>query len=315
MKKNIAGFSIVLAMWIALLITLLAFLILEYIIPFWRNVKGIENSSRAYYQAESGIEQALYDLSQEATGYSTDIFNTEVVSYNYSIAGNDTLLPPAWEGNSWYDSDWNIIAPGQPIQLKIWNGKLNKTASSISNISLNIRVPDIDQSSGTSESLSWSLIPIVNWQISSTDELLSATGSWITAADIASAWNGTSTIELLGRAWKTLEQGNGSITDFYLSRNWFSTLRWCNSTALVDPEDCTLKLSIVNPLMMHSSIGWYPPNTQVPYLEWKLEFENSIPLRYAGLNSQWTSYGFQKRLNVSIPQQTIVEAFDFTVFQ
>jgi hypothetical protein len=41
---------------------LLALYILEYMIPFSRNTKNIEQSVAAYYQADSGIEDALYSM-------------------------------------------------------------------------------------------------------------------------------------------------------------------------------------------------------------------------------------------------------------
>jgi hypothetical protein len=43
--------------------SLLAIYILEYIIPFSKNTKNIEHSVSAYYQADSGIEDALYSMS------------------------------------------------------------------------------------------------------------------------------------------------------------------------------------------------------------------------------------------------------------
>jgi hypothetical protein len=38
-------------------------------------------------------------------------------------------------------------------------------------------------------------------------------------------------------------------------------------------------------------------------------------LRHAVIETQWKTFGFRKDLDISVPQQTISEAFDFTVFQ
>jgi hypothetical protein len=56
-------------------------------------------------------------------------------------------------------------------------------------------------------------------------------------------------------------------------------------------------------------------NTQIPYLEYKITTTNSIPDRYTTISSAGKSHGFQKELSVSIPQKTVNQALDFTVFQ
>jgi hypothetical protein len=55
----------------------------------------------------------------------------------------------------------------------------------------------------------------------------------------------------------------------------------------------------------------------IPYLEYKIKLNDTykIPLRYSRIKSYGKSYGFQKHLEVKVPQQTTNEAFDFTVFQ
>jgi len=220
-------------MWIVILITLLAFLILEYIIPFGRNVKGIENSSKAYYKAQSWIEQALLfkSLSTTTTWASTWVLNNltftnQPVAYSYNIAGNGNILPPAWEWNSEYDDEWNTIAPGQPIQLEIGNltPELDWWEARFY-----FRIPDIG---ATNRELEWWDGAIINWQIWSSNDLLSASGSWITADEIT---NDTADgIIIWTREWATLESGPSNISDFYDTNNC-ATL------------ECTLKFSIVNP--------------------------------------------------------------------
>lgn len=43
-----------------LLMSLIGIFLLEYMIPFSRSVKGVENATNAYYQAYGGIEEAVY---------------------------------------------------------------------------------------------------------------------------------------------------------------------------------------------------------------------------------------------------------------
>jgi hypothetical protein len=74
-------------------------------------------------------------------------------------------------------------------------------------------------------------------------------------------------------------------------------------------ENCILKLSVVNKLETIAG-------TSVPYIEWYIDFgSKKVPLRNARIETQGKTYGFRKDLEVSVPQQTISEAFDFTVFQ
>jgi Tfp pilus assembly protein PilX len=58
-QSNKNAFALIIAMGLVIFMVLIAFFILEYMVPFSRNTKGIENASRAYYQAESAIENAL----------------------------------------------------------------------------------------------------------------------------------------------------------------------------------------------------------------------------------------------------------------
>lgn len=287
------------AMWIVILITLLAFLILEYIIPYGKNVKWIENSSKAYYQAQSWIEQALLDLADpnNQTGFSTSTNNTQVVAYNYSIIGSWRTLPRAWEWNSEYDNNWNIIAPGQPIQLEIGNNIINWATATF-----HFRKP----TTWSNQDLQWNAWPIINWQVWSADELLSAaTNNYITADDI----NADAALNISNRQWNTLEAGNGITIDSFYNDN----VTWPGTPRCGTNSECTLRFAIVNPLLLNT--GSTNRAVKIPYLEWQFRFDNDVPLRYANIESDGTSFGFKKQLEIKVPQQTIVEAFDFTVFQ
>jgi hypothetical protein len=78
-----------------------------------------------------------------------------------------------------------------------------------------------------------------------------------------------------------------------------------------ETSKCILRFSVINPLKLTN------PNTMAPYLEWKITTEGgkTIPLRYSRIKSTWKEYWFKKELTIRVPQDTISEAFDFTVFQ
>jgi hypothetical protein len=51
-KNNKNAMSIILAIILTIIMSLIALYMIDYIIPFSKNVKGIENVAKAYYQAE-----------------------------------------------------------------------------------------------------------------------------------------------------------------------------------------------------------------------------------------------------------------------
>ena len=292
MKKNKSAFSIVIAMWLVLIMSLLVLYILEYMIPYSKNVKWIENSSNAFYQAENSVEDAFLNFKNRTNitqEFSKQFTSSSPVDYQYNTTSSWNTIPYSWEWNSEYDTDFNTISQWNPIQLDIWNDL------GISDIKVTFKVPDL---SSWTETLSWVTLPIINWQLSAEDDTLNATGSWIRANEIN--WN---QIDIDDRQWINLfwsEWNSEELLNFYNSKCW----SW---------KECSLKFSIINKLELNVN------NTPVPYLEYKFIFNTSIwkkvPLRYSRIKSSGKSYGFQKHLEVKIPQQTTNEAFDFTVFQ
>lgn len=287
---NKKAFALVIAMWLTLIMWLIAYFLLEYMIPFARNTKGIENATRAYYQAETAIEDALYFVNKQRLDYSTEswsIMPSGSIWNSFSVEASWNLLPPVWKWNSEFDMDWNTISQWNPIQLDIWNW----TILDWSSVQFSFRVPDLDWDwNNTNQTLSWwTVTPIINWQLVSENNSLSATGSWINADDID--W---SAINFSAKNWKDLSDNISNFWTFYNDNCW---------------STCTLKLSIINKLELEYN------NTPVPYLEWKINFNTLVPLRYTNIETSGKSYWFKKDLDVRVPQQTVNEAFDFTVFQ
>ena len=309
MKKhgNKKAFSLVLAISITIIMSLLAFYILEYMIPFSRNIKGIENASKAYYQAESWIEKGLLVMKEEVLWYelpSITNLPSDSIWNNFNIIAEWTKLPPEvdWviQWNSEFDSDWNIIRSGDPIQLEIWNDFLGSGVD----IDFIFRVPDLN---GPDDSAPQSLkndasTPIINWQLSSANNVLNSLATSRIYNDKIKDSNSDSNTSTLWVNFKNLEgvdlnQDTFTFQDFYEDYTY-----WCET------NKCTLKLSVINKLELTD-------DTLVPYIEWKAETADTIPLRYTIIDTSGKSYGFKKDLKVKIPQQTINEAFDFTVFQ
>ncbi len=296
MKKNITGFSIMIGMVLVLLMTLSAYVILAYIIPFSKNTKWIENASNAYYISYSGIEQALYHiktrLSLVAETWST--MPTTSTWYSYTTASSANYIPKDWEWNSEYDKNYNIISQTEPIQLEIWKWVLTSAPF----INFIFRVPDLDTDNDTTdETLSWGALAIINWILSSWEDSLIASGSYITANEVQLASSNWLYSNIINRNWLTLSGAQMSMSTFYVD-HCVGTSSWCN-----------LKMSLLNTLELTTN------NTKIPFLEYKISTTNSIPDRYTKINSSGKSYGFQKELEVKVPQVTVNQALDFTIFE
>ena len=281
MKKTKKALSLVIAISITLIMGLLALYILEYMIPFSKNTKNIENSISAYYQADSGIEDALYSMSGQTLSFEKNDILFWNKDYWINMTASWTILPPTWQWNSEFDFDYNIIRIWKPIQIEVWNDKIN-------NVKIIFRVPDLNNDYIYNEILTWS--KIINWQLSWQDDVLNSYNSQIEVVDID--WTN---IKINNKNWRKWNDTTESFSSFYSSNCW----SW---------KSCKLKMSVINKLEL---TDW----TSVPYLEWKITNINSIPLRYRIIKTTWKSYWFRKNLNIKVPQQTVNEAFDFTVFQ
>jgi len=294
MKKNKKALSLIIAIGITLVMALLAIFILDYMIPFWKNTKNIEQSVSAYYQADSAIEQALYSMSWTSlwAEIDKDILSTSPRDYWIDMISSWTVLPPVWQWNSEFNSDYNRISIWDPIQIEIWNNSIDPA-----NFKLYFRVPDLDWNWNNDETLSWGILKIINWQLSSSNDVLNASGSQITATQInwvLKSWDEIFKSLWVNQDWLTLNDSSNTFAAFYTSNCWTNS-------------GCILKMSVINKLETSSE--------SVPYLEWKIYAWSSIPLRYRIIETTWKSYWFQKELRVKVPQQTLNEAFDFTVFQ
>ncbi len=308
------AFSIVLAIWLALLIWLLAIYIIDYMYPFSRNVKWIENSSKAYYLANSWIEEMVYFINKNNIW--TESWQTMVTTstwYSFELVANWRLLPPLGEGNSEFDDDWNTIKQWEPIQFNLsWKPESFNGARFVFRVPnlwwwIPTKIKDITD------------MPIIVWQLSWSWQTLNAySWSYIFADDIGdyeefdtitdwdiqnwSSYSTLKTIDLNNKEWKTLSWSLENFSTFY-----------DNNCRLITNK-CTLNLFVANKLILNNL-----EETPIPYLEWKFALDSTntdlIPLRFARIDSSGKSYWFKKDLDAKIPQSTIIEAFTITVFQ
>ena len=297
------GFSLIIALWLSLLFTLTWLFLMEFIVPFSRSTINIEHASIAQYQALSGIEHALRDISRNPPWHTTEW--EEIGEGNrktsYRIVWEGNIIPRPGTGN-WIDPDWNRLSQSEPIQLLVWE------EAWISLIEFRIRVPDFWE--GTLRSLAQDN-PLIIWQISSEKHTLIVDDSDIIKS--SQVWSqdhkhsqrpSISSINIIHQQWiKNSNQGQGerqSFQDFY------------NDNCSTDTDQCVLRISLIDRLITDPSSS---TDNELPFLEYQIQTDRSIPFQITDVSVTWTSYWFGRRYNIRVPQETTSAAFDYTVFQ
>lgn len=305
---NKTGSALIITIMIVMILSITMIYLMEKIVPASKNVKWIENSTIAYYNGDTSVEQALLFLNSSTPW--TESWVTKPASqprgFNMQIIASWATLPGIWDWNSDFDKDWNRIWPGEPIQLAISNNITDWWQ-----IKFYFKVPDMHN--WATITLSWWVsLPVINWALSWSGKSIFASWSQITASgsDIypsTSSWFvtlNTSIGENLDWSWWTLAEFYNWVTSF-TPTTWLWT-GWSDCSLY----NCSLKLSIVNSLVSTN-------NEIIPYLEYRIDMwtNPSLPLQYAIIKADGYSYGYKKSLKKEKQQTTINEGFDFTVFQ
>lgn len=299
--------------WVGLIFALISVVLLsmimtvfyEIVIPRARNVKGIEQSNVAAYNAESGIEASLNSftgadivspINQSSAWYSS----SGILSYDcQGSVGNTCTFPESWKGNSPTDPNYNIIRPQSPIQIPI-----NKTTIN-SSFSITFHMPEAF-SGGTSRTLKDDTKPYFIWTFTT-----NPVAPW--SAKSITSW-----------AWEKLQFTNltknfsiASSTSTWITNTWaIDQTLWNFITANQNDCDidykCTLKISLIRDLETDDG-------KRIPYLEYQISKSIwnalKIPLQYATLTSTGTQWPFSKTVTREVERFTTNEAFDFTVLQ
>jgi hypothetical protein len=298
--KDTWGFSLILALWIVMVLSTISIFLLEYIIPFSKSVKWLDNYTKAYYQSWKWVEESLYFLAHSSLGVGTSKnFGSDQVDFSYSMISSGSIFPEPWKGESDFDANWGTIYSNKPIHIYL------PSTISWSNTRIYFRVPNFDFDNTSNEVLESFLSSqdIINWQISSSSDVLNSTssaGSRFIWNDICSS-NGTC-------SWKNIETVMWMKLDGTLQNFWDFFSNNCTSNFT-----CTLKFSLINQISWESFwVGW----KKIPYLEYRIDFWwTRVPYDKVLIQSSGKSYGFKKDFSFDFPLKLINEAFDFTIFQ
>ncbi|MDP5039197.1 MAG: hypothetical protein NWP80_02015 [Candidatus Gracilibacteria bacterium] len=289
MKKDKKGAAIVVGMFLMIVVTITMYVLLGQIVPFSKTTSGLKNTSNSYYQAYAGIENSLLEIKKDSITLNTNpSFPSGDISNKSKITIRGSLLPPVGKGNS-DNKNYSKISPGNPIQLEL---PVNLTNTNINNARLCFKVPDgLGDFNGNND--------IIFWTLSSSDDTLNGTelikGDDIKNSNIqCTASNGF----IIGsKKGNNLSGVEDTFLSFYNSN--------CKTTV-----KCTLRLSVINPLKVGIGSG-----TQISHLDYQIRMGGIINLYHSIIESSGKSFGFKKDIEVQVPQTTLNQAFDFTVFQ
>lgn len=298
--------ALLIGLFVTLFLSIFVTSFLEKALRIGQSVKSVEQSTQAYYQATSIIETQLnknQNLRKKpwiTDGKLKDFDNWLWNELNISAKSN--TIPVQWKWNSRYDSNWNIISMDRPVQLVLNQDAFEKIKKG--NVNVFFRVPKIEnlakRTSIDSGYSSW-IIYFSIWNAS--DIFYLWDGNLIDRSKIWSVWSDTfvqgfqSLTWVIYKNWIKQTDNNNHLSSFSVNSGC-----WDSNNYL-----CTFKISMINPVTINWNI--------IPFLEYKIEDINNIPLQFMELDSKWFAGKLIRQRKVELPQITTNTALDFAVLQ
>lgn len=293
------GSALLVGLIIVILLTILTTSFLEKILWLGKVSGGIGNSAQAYTIATGLIEEQLMDSSMTRS----EPWNITTISQNNTSTWRTLTAYTGWytipgtaKWNSPFDSDWNTISLGEPIQIVI--------PENISwwLVNFRFRVPNIPWVSNTGTT---SNSGIILWTFGSSGATLYASGETEVFRWSDITWANKSIAGLNG----ITPTGSGfTFAGFYADLPNGVGPSWGKCTWF----QCTLKLSMTRPFMTN----WWQ---SFSFLEYQIDFSAtptlSIPSQYMVIDSSAYVLGYLRTRQVRIPQITSSTATDFAVLQ
>lgn len=288
--------ALLISLVIMTLLTIITTVFLEVIQWSSKLVQGLEASNAAYYQAIWVIEEQLIpaDVNKKTPWNIAPITQTLTSTWrSLLVETGSSIMPTPSKWTSPYNDNYNIISLGQPVQIVIpdW--------VTWASVNFEFRIPTI-WSAWTWVSLSMTNSWIILWTLGYSGASLYA--SWETQIF---RWNhiNVSTNVFSSFSGITNSWSSSSVSNFYTDTNYLGPA-WSKCA----PYNCTLKLSMIQPVI---TADW----RSLPFIEYKITFNKTVPSQFMSLDATAYSYGFQRKRVIRIPQITTNTALDFAVLQ
>ena len=322
-QKN-KGSSLVIALGIMSLLLILSGSIITTIFHSSHLTNNIANANKAYFAAESGLEEALYELSNHLAGFETNnsftLTNSSIYDYEieYRADGPNSNIPRSEEGNSPNDSDWNKIPYKGSYNLNLFYDQstqgnqtehdctigscvdiVNPNATSFD---LYVRTPDLDNDGNGDYTLAaadvfvtWGLTGLSKTDTNKKYTLLPITDLTGNTEITGTKINGNNLVLTISTRGEDLEDNESSILDFLQNG---------------DLHMPSLKISVVSELK--ENIVSSPP---IPYLEFRIETNTIIPDSFATITSEGYTASTKQTIQTKIKQEGAISLFDYAIFQ
>lgn len=300
--------ALLIGLFVTLFLSIFVTSFLEKALRIGQSVKSVEQSTQAYYQATSIIEiQLNKNQNLRKKPWITDGKLKDFDNWLWNelkISAKSTTIPVQWKWNSRYDNDgnWNIISMDRPVQLVLNQEAFNNIKNG--NAKVHFRIPKIEKlanwTSIDSGYSSW-IIYFSIWNAS--DIFYLWDGNLIDRSKIWSVWSDTSVQGFQSLTWVIYKNWIKQNDSFLFNFNITNNSCWDSDNYL-----CTFKISMINPVKINN---W----NIIPFLEYKIEDINNIPLQFMELDSKWFAGKLIRQRKVDIPQITTNTALDFAVLQ
>ncbi len=321
------GSSLIVSLGIMSLLLILSGGIIATIFRSSHLTNNIANSNKAYFAAESGLEEALYEVSNHLSGFEANdsIALTNKSRYDYEIEyrndGPDSNIPRIGEGNSPIDADWNKIEYKGTYNLNLFydqSTKGNQTEydctlgpctdivnPNASSFNLYVRTPDFD-GDGDGDYVLAPNETFLTWSLTG----LSKTSSdrEYTLLPITDSAN-------LNHSEITGDKMNNAPSSVVLNLNTYGEDLEDNESAIStflangDLHMPRFKISVASELV--DNIG-----NQIPYLEFKIEADNVIlPDSFVTITSEGYAALTKQTIQTKIKQDGALSLFDYAIFQ
>lgn len=301
--SNKRGSALIIALVVLTLLTMMSTVFFEKIHRFSQRSEGIENSNVAYYKALWVIEEMLY--TGGVNKYSpwsirNTTYGSNTITWASLIASTWwTSIPVAGKWNSPYDSNYNIISIGEPVQIVIPEGLWNWWS-----IDFKFRIPQISTTSSTGVAVIGTSSGYILWTLASSGASLFASGE----TNIFRGTDLDNTTQVITTKFGTTN--TGSTPDFWTFYNAPPYLWAGGNGSDCTGFKCTLKLSLIRPVPTGDA------GRSMTFLEYKISgFPTNLPSQYMDIHAEGYAYGFLRSRDIKFPQITTNTALDFAVLQ
>lgn len=312
--KKQKGSSLVISLGIMSLLLILSGAVMATIFRSVHLTNNVANSNKAYFAAESGLEEALYELSNHLSGFETSSGTTFTnnAKYDYEIEYQNTTgrIPRTGEGNSPNHTDWNKIAYKGTYNLNLFydnSTKGNKTkydcTSDCTNIvnpsagtlELHVQTPNSEVLTNDEIFVTWVITGLSKSDPNKKYTLLPITNkSDLNYSEISgSKINASSQVLTLTTQGENLEGTQQNI------------LAFLSNADLHMPK---LKISAVSELNSNM-------NQPFPYLEFYVDSDITLPDSYATITSEGYTAMSKQTIQTKIKQEGALSLFDYAIFQ